>query len=137
MGVVTFDVANVGGGSTGLYTFDAELPTSRAYTYMSPPQASLSSGSHIINTLRFSQAVSGLIGVSLVASDNNQSNNYASQVINAPYTYNNYDQYGYNYSYQNQPPFYQLDQYPPAYSYQQYGTPNQYYQYSNQYPYAY
>lgn len=97
---VQFDVANVGSGTSGSYTFTAQLPTSQPYTYQSPVQAPLAAGSHVVNTLRFTQAVSGTFMVSLNG-DANTNNNYASQYVNAPY------QLQYNPGYQYIPPYYQ------------------------------
>ncbi len=166
-GVATFDIANRGGSSTGSYYFTAQLPTSAAgsYNYTSPSQVSLASGGHVLNTLRFSQAVSGVFSVSVNGSDSNKSNNYASQNLGAQYlptgqagnynyqnTYNNssynYAPYtysqtaGYGYQYQTNPTPYTTYQNVPGYGYtnvyNQYPNgynSNQYYQ--TQYPYTY
>ena len=113
---VTFDIANIGGTATGIYYFTAQLPTQQMYTYSSPMQASLSPGSHIVNTLRFTQVQQGggTFSVSLDPSntvhESNESNNYATQFMSAPYPmYNNYN---YN-PYQNPNPYVQY--YPYAY----------------------
>ena len=120
---VSFDIANVGGTSSGTYSFTANLPTQSGYTYASPTQASLAPGSHVLNTLRFTQAQSGVVSVSVNASDANKSNNYASQSVNAPYQYNSY-----NYNYQN-------TYYNAQTGGQYYTQPYQMYPYS-QYPYS-
>ena len=159
-GAAVFDIANVGGSSSGAYHFSASLPTRSGYAYTSPAQSPLAPGSHIVSTLRFSQAVSGVFTVSITTPDANQSNNYASQFLNAPY-YNYNDAYNYlptgqagNYPYspygampyQTQYssayyPYSSYGQYPYAYqpySPQYYG--GEYYQqspYSAYYPYAY
>ncbi len=124
MTAVSFDITNVGGSASGSYYFTANLPTQSGYTYTSPAQASLAPGSHIANTLRFTQAVSGVFSVSVNASDANQGNNYASQSVSAPY-YNNYNSYNYN----NTSPF------APGYGGTQYNSYNYNYPY-NQYPYS-
>lgn len=54
LSAVQFDIANVGGGSSGVWSFSAVLPTETNYPYRSPEQAPLGSGEHILNTLRFS-----------------------------------------------------------------------------------
>ena len=137
-GAATFDITNVGGRVSGTYYFTANLPTRSPYTYSSPAQASLSPGSHMQNTLRFSLADGGIFSVSITTSDANAGNNYASQPVNAsysplvpsygtqynygPYNYNTYPQYqNYQYSY-------------PTSQYQYY---SQQYPYSTYYPYAY
>ena len=149
---VSFDIANVGGTSSGTYSFTANLPTQSGYTYASPTQASLAPSSHVLNTLRFTQAQSGVVSISLNASDANKSNNYASQSVSAPY-YNNYNSsYNYQNTYYNaqtggpyytQPyqmyPYSQTAGYPYSPYAQGYGG-TQYYQqqpYSTYYPYTY
>ncbi len=82
-GVAVFDIANVGGSMSSSYTFQAQLPTTQPYTYTSPIQAPLAAGSHIENTLRFSQAVSGLFSVSI--SEGAAGNNVASQYLTVGY----------------------------------------------------
>ena len=86
-GIATFDIANVGGSSSGIYYFNAQLPMQTGYTYNSPPQSPLGPGDHIVNTLRFSQAVNGVFSIALNVSDANQNNNYASQSISMPSSY--------------------------------------------------
>ena len=100
-GTAIFDIANVGCKSSGTYYFTANLPTASGYTYSSPAQVSLSPGSHIVSTLRFSDTVSGVFTVSITTPDINQSNNYASGPLNTPY-YNSYN-YDNNYPYQYSP----------------------------------
>lgn len=51
---VEFDIANIGGSSTGGWYFTANLPTGlQGYLYTSPLQTSLAPGEHIVNVLRF------------------------------------------------------------------------------------
>ena len=52
---VEFDIANIGGSSTGSWYFTATLPTGgpQPFLYTSPPQRSLAPGEHIVNVLRF------------------------------------------------------------------------------------
>jgi hypothetical protein len=137
--VVAFDIANTGGSPTGTWYFTAQLPTSQPYTYTSSAQASLAPGDHIANTLRFTGVMSGgltgqggNVGISVdpsnAVAESNESNNYASQWVNAPYQSGYYTAPAapaYNYYTPNQ---YQY--YGPQYSY-----PYQYY--SNQTPYQY
>lgn len=127
----TFEIANVGGSASGSYSFSAQLPTTysanypqpqsgsyywnapmQSYTYTSPLQSSLTAGSKIVNTLRWTQGTSGTFSVSLVASDVNPGNNYATQYVNASY---NYNQYPYNNQYQNYNPGPYNQYYPYAY----------------------
>ncbi len=127
---VVFDIANVGGSASGVYSFSAQLPTSgyaqgydynygaQGYPYASPEQASLNPGDHVVNTLRFSQA-GGTFSVSLNVSDVNQSNNYASATLSMPYYGNNY---------------YSGPTYQPSYP-QPYYTNQPYYQYQYNQPY--
>ena len=95
-GVATFSITNVGGRYSGTYSFSAQLPAAGGspyaqgyggtqYAYTSPVQASLAPGSGIQNTLRFSRATSGIVSVSVIASDANKGNNYASQYLGASY----------------------------------------------------
>lgn len=92
---VSFDVANTGGSSSGVYYFTAQLPTTQPYTYTSPAQAPLSAGSHIVSTLNFTLAVPGTFTVALSGNnDINGGNDFATQFINAPVN---------QYQYQNQP----------------------------------
>lgn len=88
-GTVVFDIANEGTGNSGAYSFEVFIPTTSTYTYYSPAQVSLAPGSHIVNTLRFTQAISG--GVSIIVDpatlvqDANRANNYAGVQMTAPY----------------------------------------------------
>ncbi len=111
MATAVFDIANVGGSSSGIYYFTAQLPTSpyaqgyggtmqSGYNYTSPAQSPLGPGDHVVNTLRFTQAVSGVFSVAVGVSDGNQSNNYASQQILMPYYYPNQYPYPQPYQYQ-------------------------------------
>ena len=88
-GVVSFDIANTGSGSTGTWYFQAQLPTSQAYTYFSPAQTALAPGSHITNTLRFTQAINGSVFISVDPSngvrESNEGNNTASQYLGGGY----------------------------------------------------
>lgn len=148
-GIATFDITNVGGRSSGTYYFTAQLPVVSGQTYSSPAQSSLSAGSYIRNTLRFSGAVGGTFSVTITTPDANGANNYAAQGVNAPYggAYNTAPaapsyQYGYDYSYQQygqmyaptQYQGYPYEMYPSNYQYQPY---TQYSPYSTYYPYAY
>lgn len=87
--VATFDIGNVGQSSTGVYTFTAQLPTTDGYLYNSATQYSLAPGDHIVNTLRFSQAVSGIFSVVVdpaqTKHEANTNNNYASRQVSMPY----------------------------------------------------
>lgn len=89
MAAVQFDIANYGSGTSGSYTFTAQLPTSQPYTYASPMQEPLSAGSHVVNTLRFTQAVSGTFMVTVNGGDASYGNNSASQFISVPYQIQN------------------------------------------------
>jgi hypothetical protein len=91
-GTITFNIANIGGSTSGAYDFTAQLPTQDNAPYNSVRQAPLTPGSHVENTLHFSQAVNGTFSVAVGANDRNQSNNYASQFINVPghYSVNGY-----------------------------------------------
>ncbi len=102
-GTVTFNIANVGGTRSGSYYFTAQLPTSNVAPYESAPQAPLTPGSYIADTLHFTQAESGTFSVTVIANDRNQANNYASQWVNAPATYPTYpaQRSGYDYNYSN------------------------------------
>ena len=100
-GTVVFDIVNIGGSESGTYYFTAQIPTRSGYSYASPAQISLAPQSHVVSTLRFTQAVSGLFSVSVGAGDANQANNYAAATISAPYASTNY-----NYTY-NPQPYYQ------------------------------
>ncbi len=85
---LVFEIANNGSGASDRYSFTVYLPTvSRSYTYYSPDQSPLSPGSHIVNTLHFTQAVSGTISIVVNASrDVDQTNNYASAALSMPYS---------------------------------------------------
>ena len=106
-GIVTFNISNVGGTRSGTYYFSAVLPTRTPIPYTSSLQAPLSPGSYIVDTLRFSEAVSGTFSVSIQARDVNQNNDYASQWISAP-------AYGNGYYPQTQP-YTQYQSYPYQY----------------------
>jgi hypothetical protein len=92
LATVVFDIANGGTGDSGSYSFQAYLPTQSTYTYYSPAQASLAPGSHIVNTLRFTQATPGAVSIivdpSNAVNDSNRTNNYAAQNLSMPYGYN-------------------------------------------------
>lgn len=75
---VQFDIQNVGGGTSGSYTFTANIPTTQPYTFSSQVQPSLAPGSHVVNTLRFSPAVNGTFSVQIHGSDSRTANNFAS-----------------------------------------------------------
>lgn len=87
--IATFDIGNVGLSSTGVYTFSAQLPTADGYLYNSPLQTALAPGDHIVNTLRFSQAVSGLFSVVVdsagAGNEARTDNNYAASQVSMPY----------------------------------------------------
>ena len=129
-GVATFDIANVGGTSSGTYYFTAQLPTMSGYTYSSPAQSSLAPSAHVVSTLRFSQAVSGVFSVSITTADANSGNNYASQTMSGSYNYNQ----PYPYQSQYSSVSYPYSPYTQGYSGTQY---SQQYPYSTYYPYAY
>lgn len=125
MATVTFDIANVGGSSSGTYHFSAYLPTSSGYTYYSLAQASLNPGDHVVNTLTFTQAQGGTVSVTVQpgSSDATTANNSVSQIITGGNTVQYMDQPPYQYGntyYGYQPPQYT---YPTRYQYPyQYGT---------------
>ena len=100
-GIVTFTVRNVGGSTSGSYYFSAQMPTQNPTPYTSTLQAPLAPGSYIVDTLRFSPAVSGNFSVAVGARDTYQANNYASVWVNAAAIYNGYNPY--NVQYQSQP----------------------------------
>lgn len=83
--IVSFTIKNTGGTPSGTYYFTATLPTSLSYTYQSEPQASLSPGSHIVNTLRFTNTISGIftaiVDPSNTVRESNESNNALSHEI--------------------------------------------------------
>lgn len=120
---VQFDIANVGGSASGSYTFTAYLPTTNGYTYFSPTQASLAAGSHILNSLQFSDADGGTISIVVHPSKDSdpRGNNTDSRDLVSSYA----PAYDYSYDYQY-PASYQDYSYPtyaPSYTYptQQYG----------------
>lgn len=84
---VTFDIANAGGAPTGAWQFTAQLPVTPAFTYRSPPQASLAPGDHIENMLRFTQisAAGGAFSVTVdpgnAVRESNESDNTATTSI--------------------------------------------------------
>jgi hypothetical protein len=139
-GVVTFDIANVGGSRSGTYYFTAQLPTGTGYVYSSPAQTPLAPGAYMRNTLRFSGAAGGVASVSITTADVNGGNNHTSQNVNSTYYGPSSYNQPYNYSY----PSYQ-EQYPAAYypymNQQPYNYPYgnyiQQHPYSTYYPYAY
>ncbi len=120
---VQLDIANIGGSASGSYTFTAYLPTTNGYTYFSPSQASLAAGSHILNSLQFSDADGGTISIVIHPSKDSdpRGNNTDSQDVASSYA----PAYDYSYDYQY-PASYQDYSYPtyaPSYTYptQQYG----------------
>lgn len=128
---LTFDIANIGGSTSGGYTFTAQLPTTDSYTYSSVRQSPLGPGDHMLNTLRFSRAIAGAASVSVAYSDANAANNYASQTMSGAYGESSYTQP----AYYAQPAYYTQPSYTaqPYYQYQ-YNQPQPYYGYQ-QYPY--
>lgn len=102
-GNATFNISNIGASPSGAYTFTAQLPTAQPYTYYSPAQSSLAPGSYIVNTLTFTQAISGNVDIVVDPSnsvrENNEGNNIASQYVAG--TYQN------NYQYNYPQPYYQ------------------------------
>ena len=58
-GAVKFTITNVGTNSSGRFTFEAPLPTSKTYTFSSESQDSLLPGEHIDYVLGFDRAKSG------------------------------------------------------------------------------
>lgn len=82
---VSFDIANVGTGPSGAYYFNAQLPTTQPYTYVSPAQSSLAPGDHVVNTLRFTQPTPGTFTVTVdpanLVQESNEANNSASRAI--------------------------------------------------------
>ncbi len=100
--IATFDIGNEGLSSTSVYSFTAQLPTATGYLYQSPSQSSLAPGDHIVNTLRFSQAVSGIFSVVVDPTNSKNelsaANNYASQQISMPYVQQTYQTYPQQYS---------------------------------------
>jgi len=84
---VEFDIANVGGSSTGSWFFSASLPTGGGnYPYQSPTQISLKPGEHIVSVLRFSPNMRpGVITIiadpSNIVREGNETNNLVTQNI--------------------------------------------------------
>jgi hypothetical protein len=82
-----FDIANIGGSTSGVYYFSANLPTVGGYIYNSPAQARLAPGAHVVNTLRWTEsAPTGTFTVT-VTGDSNTANNFASATIGGGYNY--------------------------------------------------
>jgi hypothetical protein len=90
-GTVTFDIANIGGATSGTYSFSAQLPTAQPYPYQSPVQASLAPGSHVTSTLNFTDVQSGGGTFSVTIEGANVTNGYATIQLNAPYNNYNYN----------------------------------------------
>lgn len=128
---VQFDIANIGGSASGSYTFTAYLPTADGYTYFSPTQSSLGAGSHIVNTLQFSDSTGGTVSIVVHPSKGTDpsGNNNASRDIASGYT-PNYDTYTTSY---DQYADYQYPQYPDQYGYS-YPQSAQYYGAGYSYP---
>jgi len=82
-----FDIANVGGSASRTYYFSANLPTIGGYVYNSPPQAPLSPGSHVVNTLRWTESAPAGTFTVTVTGDSNTANNFASATITNNYYY--------------------------------------------------
>jgi hypothetical protein len=153
LSTVQFDIANIGGSQSGSYTFTAFLPTTNGYVYASPVQVSLGAGSHVVNTLQFTDIASGDVTIVLQPAKSNDyaGNNTASQLMSAPYTAHNYYDNSYDVVYGGYDtgytyPQYQYDQYNYDYQYNpyQYNTSydTQYYtasygDYTNAYNYGY
>ncbi|KKW19169.1 MAG: hypothetical protein UY63_C0019G0006 [Parcubacteria group bacterium GW2011_GWA2_51_10] len=83
---VTFDIANIGSTSSGVWYFTAQLPSLPPYTFNSVAQVSLAPGDHIENMLRFKPAAQGgTIAISVdpgnAVLESNESNNFVSQNI--------------------------------------------------------
>ncbi len=94
-GIATFDIGNEGLSSSGVYSFTAQLPMSDGRLYQSPTQSSLAPGDHVVNTLRFSQAISGIFSVVINPGTRNEAradNNYASREVSMPYIPPSYPQ---------------------------------------------
>ena len=87
-----FDIKNVGGETSGPYSFHAQLPTQDHFIYVSPLQRPLAPGSHVVNTLRFSEVNpnggSFSVNVAAIGSDAQEANNSAAVWVNgAPVSY--------------------------------------------------
>ncbi|HEY4514475.1 MAG TPA: CARDB domain-containing protein [Candidatus Paceibacterota bacterium] len=83
---VSFDIANAGTASTGVWYFTAQLPIAPPYTFSSVAQISLAPGDHIENMLRFKQAVPGgnfsvAVDPANLVRETVESNNFAAQNI--------------------------------------------------------
>lgn len=96
---IQFDIGNVGGTTSGPWSFMATLPTANGYVYTSPTQAPLPPGGHIMNTLRFTQIAlgGGVATVRMQGHDGNVANDDDSRFVRsstqAPqYTYPHYQQ---------------------------------------------
>ncbi len=91
-GFVTFDIGNIGGSTSGAYSFFAQLPTATPAPYTSAIQTPLSPGSHVINTLSFTDVAPGGGTFTVeIGGDSNAGNNYASIFLSNPVqTYNAY-----------------------------------------------
>jgi len=96
---VEFDIANTGSGASGTWYFEANLPTVGGYDYISPLQASLAPGDHIVNVLRFNPVApgGGIFSVAIdpnnEVNDSNRANNYASISVAAPIYYTSQPMY--------------------------------------------
>lgn len=104
LSAVQFDIANVGSGSSGTWSFSATLPTETNYPYRSSEQAPLGPGDHVLNTLRFSGTALNGGEFNVTASsprDTNTRNDTARVFVpgNAypAYPYPQYQQQGYQY----------------------------------------
>jgi hypothetical protein len=84
---VQFNIANVGGSTSGAYHFSANLPTIGGYIYNSPVQAPLAPGSHVVNTLRWTESAPAGTFTVTVSGDGNTSNNFASATFSTGYSY--------------------------------------------------
>lgn len=95
---VEFNIANIGGTSTGTWYFQATLPTASGYLYTSPAQAPLSPGAHIINTLRFTQVRAGGGSFSVLVNPNDyvRESNYSNDSASVYITMSSYYGNGYN-----------------------------------------
>ena len=113
-----FDITNVGGSTSDVYYFSANLPTAGGYVYNSPAQARLAPGDHVINTLRWTNSAAyGTFTVALTG-DQNPVNDYASAMISSGLPGQGYYSQP-NYNYNNQPAGYTGYYSQPVY-YQQY-----------------
>jgi hypothetical protein len=93
-----FDIANVGGSTSRTYYFSSNIPTIGGCVYNSPAQMPLAPGSHVVNTLRWTESAPAGTFTVTVSGDSNTANNFASATINA--------NYGYQYQYQSPQPTY-------------------------------